>query len=415
MSGGEAVFADTAREGGALAENITHFARALRAAGLKVGPGSAHDAIEALRLAGIGQREDFYWTLFSVFVKRHEDTEIFEQAFTLFWRKRALMERMLQALMPIAPAPQRQQRDPVNRRVSDALLDTGKPQPIERPKPEVEIDASLTVSDMEVLRSKDFGQMSAREIAQARRAITELVLPFEKLKTRRLTASSRGRIIDMRRSIRASLRAGGMIALKKAEPKERLAPVVALCDISGSMSEYTQVFLHFLHALSEKRRVHSFVFGTRLTNITRTLRQKDPDEALKLAGGHVRDWAGGTRIAPCIDAFNRAWSRRVLGQGAVVLLITDGLERDADDGTLGKAMERLHMSCRRLIWLNPLLRYEGFEARARGIRQIMPHVDEFRSIHNIESMETLCRALDAPRGRDASPRKWLKQMAALVA
>ena len=401
---------------GALAENITHFARALRKAGLKVGPGAAHDAIEALCLAGIGGKQDFYWTLHAIFVKRHEDEEVFEQAFTLFWRKRALMERMLQALMPVAPAPARQQRDPVNRRVSDALLDSGNREISERPKPEVEIDASLTVSDMEVLRAKDFGQMSAAEIAQARRAIAGMVLPFEMLKTRRFEPSGRGRAVDMRRTLRASMRSGGaIIALKRARPKERLAPVVALCDISGSMSEYTQVFLHFLHALSEKRRVHSFVFGTRLTNISRSLRHKDPDDALKAAGVHVRDWAGGTRIATCLDVFNRKWSRRVLGQGAIVLLITDGLERDAEDEMLAPVMERLHKSCRRLIWLNPLLRYDGFEAKAQGIRQMMPHVDEFRPVHNIQAMESLTKALDGRDHRDGDPRKWLKQIAALAA
>lgn len=326
-----------------------------------------------------------------------------------------MMERMLQALMPVAPAAAQQQREPVNKRVSDALMDTGR-QEVERPKPEVEIDASLTVSGEEVLRGKDFAQMSAEEIMAARRAVSELVMPFDTVRTRRLEPARRARAIDMRASLRASLRSGGaMIDLRRARAKERISPVVALCDISGSMSEYTQIFLHFLHALSEQRTVHSFVFGTRLTNVTRALRNKDPEDALKRAGASVQDWSGGTRIAACIEEFNRLWSRRVLGQGAVVLLITDGLERDVHDDALVRAMERLHLSSRRLVWLNPLLRFDGFEARATGIRQMLPHVDEFRPVHNIEALESLTRALDGRGARGGDTRKWLRQIADMAA
>jgi uncharacterized protein with von Willebrand factor type A (vWA) domain len=176
------------------------------------------------------------------------------------------------------------------------------------------------------------------------------------------------------------------------------------------MSQYTRIFLHFMHALTEKRRkVHTFVFGTRLTNLTHQMRHRDPDEALAESAEAVEDWSGGTRIGQALHEFNRLWSRRVLSQGAVVLLITDGLERDNID-LLDHEMERLHKSCRNLIWLNPLLRFEGFEARARGVRTMLPHVDQFRAVHNLDSLEDLCRSLSGERGRSDDPRRWLKTM-----
>ncbi|MGA8292435.1 MAG: VWA domain-containing protein, partial [Rhodoplanes sp.] len=190
-------------------------------------------------------------------------------------------------------------------------------------------------------------------------------------------------------------------------PARRMPPIVALLDISGSMGEYTRLFLHFLHTVTDARkRVHSFLFGTRLTNVTRALKTKDPDEALAACSTSVADWAGGTRIATSVAAFNRLWGRRVLGQGAVVLLITDGLERDADD-RLAFEIDRLHRSCRRLVWLNPLLRFAGFEPKAHGIRTMLPHVDEFRAIHNLNSMADLVEALSEPRSRlERIPFQW---------
>ena len=207
-------------------------------------------------------------------------------------------------------------------------------------------------------------------------------------------------MIDLRRTLRSSMKAGGaVIDLKYLGPKTRQPPIVALLDISGSMSEYTRLFLHFLHAVTDARkRVSVFLFGTRLTNITRALRARDPDDALSRCSALVEDWSGGTRIAPSLHAFNKLWARRVLGQGAIVLLISDGLEREAD-ARLAFEMDRLHRSCRRLIWLNPLLRFGGFEAKAQGIKMMLPHVDEFRPVHNLKSIDTLIEALSgsAPR------------------
>jgi uncharacterized protein with von Willebrand factor type A (vWA) domain len=243
-----------------------------------------------------------------------------------------------------------------------------------------------------------------------------LVMPLAEVRTRRLAPHPRGHLIDVRRTLRASLKGGGdFIDLKFIGPKTKPPPLVALLDISGSMSQYSRIFLHFLHALTDARkRVHTFLFGTRLTNVTRALRERDPDDALASCSASVPDWSGGTRIASSLHAFNKQWARRVLGQGAVVLLITDGLERDADD-SLQFEIDRLHRSCRRLVWLNPLLRFEGFEARARGIRTMLPNVDEFRPIHNLDSMADLVGSLSGQRGlhagRPGDPKLWMQRVA----
>ena len=208
------------------------------------------------------------------------------------------------------------------------------------------------------------------------------------------------------------MRTGGhFVHVRFKVPAQKHPPIVALCDISGSMADYSRLFLHFLHAVSEKgRRVHAFVFATRLTNITRALRTKDPDEALDQCTRLVKDWDGGTRIAHCLERFNKDWSRRVLGQGAIVLLITDGLERSVEEG-LESEMARLQRSCRRLVWLNPLLRFEAFEARAAGVKAMLPYVDEFRSIHNLETMGDLVRALGREASGASDPRTWLAKVA----
>ena len=317
------------------------------------------------------------------------------------------MEKLLQLLMPVAHVPQAKP-DPASLRLQEAFFRNGEATPVERP--EVEVDARFTISDVEVLQAKDFAQMTAAEIAEAQRRVAALVLPDDAVPTRRLAPEPRGQRIDLRRTLRRSIGEGGaIIDLARRGPKEKHPPLVVLCDISGSMSQYTRVMLHFIHALMERRRhVHAFVFGTRLTNITRALKARDPDEALAAAATAVQDWSGGTRIAPSLHAFNKLWSRRVLAGGAVVLLVTDGLEREAG-GDLAREADRLHRSCRRLVWLNPLLRFDGFEAKAQGIRTLLPHVDEFRTIHNIAAVADLVAALDARRpDRAHDPRRWLK-------
>jgi uncharacterized protein with von Willebrand factor type A (vWA) domain len=376
---------------GLIADNVVGFARALRAAGIPLGPGAVIDAMNALQLIDIGSRADVYATLETIFVKRHEHALIFAQAFDLFFRAAEDWKHMLDSV-PL-PDAARKKPPPASRRVQEAMS-----QPSVREEPQVqEHDLRLSVSDREVLQKKDFAQMTAAEIAEATRAIDMMRLPQAELETRRYQPDSRGLKLDMRRTIRASLRTGGdIVDIRKLGRIEKPAPIVALLDISGSMSEYTRLFLHFLHAITDARkRVSVFLFGTRLTNVTRSLRERDPDEALASCSASVEDWAGGTRIATSLHTFNKLWARRVLGQGAIVLLISDGLEREADS-KLAFEIDRLHRSCRRLIWLNPLLRFSGFEARAQGIKMMLPHVDEFRPVHNLSSMQALIKALSSP-------------------
>jgi len=395
---------------GRLAENILYFARALRAAGIPVGPGAVLDALAAVEAAGVGTREDFYWTLHAVFVKRHEHSILFDQAFRIFFRRRGYLDKLLASLLPPAQAPAPQSPKPGAQRVEEALFSALRQS--EPHTPEHEIDARLTVSDRELLQRKDFAQMSAAEVAAAKDAIKHLALALDEVKTRRLAPHRHGHVVDIRRSLRGSLKAGGaIIDLKYLGPRTRAPPIVALLDISGSMSQYTRLFLHFLHAVTDARkRVHTFLFGTRLTNVTRALRQKDPDEALAAVSSSVPDWSGGTRIASSLRAFNKLWARRVLAQGAIVLLITDGLEREGGE-SLAFEVDRLHRSSRRLIWLNPLLRFSGFEAKAKGIRSMLPHVDELRPIHNLDSMAALVAALSGRGASAGDPKAWLDKVA----
>jgi uncharacterized protein len=396
---------------GQLANNILYFARALREAGLPVGPGAVLDALAAVEAAGIGDRADFYATLHAVLVKKHEHSILFDQAFRIFWKRKGFLEKLIAMMSPQAdPAKQKKQKAEAGAsRIADALFKT--PQDEAKAAPSLDLDARFTMSEVEILQTKDFAQMTAAEIARARALIARLTMPDDAMRTRRHIAKAHGRRIDPRRTFRRTLRDGGaIIDLAFRAPALRHPPIVALCDISGSMSDYTRIFLHFLHALGEKRRVTSFLFGTRLTNVTRALRARDVDEALALCAGQVKDWSGGTRIAPSLHRFNREWSRRVLGQGAIVVLFTDGLERDGAEN-LTREMERLRKSCRRLIWVNPLLRFSEFQAKALGIRAMLPYVDEFRPIHNLASMAELCRALSGAGGAEADPKAWLKRSA----
>ena len=391
---------------GKLAANITHFARALRRAGLKIGPGRVVDAIRAVAAAGFSQKADFFWTLHASFVSRPEERQVFAQIFRLYWRDPRFLEHMMSLMVPQVKGTQAERKaEAAEKRAAEALLDGAGPK-VPRPESaqeaeEIEIDATATASAEERLRTLDFEQMSIAELAEARRAIAKLTLPVAQILSRRTSPSPQGARADWRATMRISLRRGGEItALARKEPRKRWPDLVALCDISGSMSQYSRMVLHFLHAVSNQKgagwaRVHAFTFGTRLTNITRHLGQRDVDAALAAAGSEAQDWQGGTRIGACLHDFNRDWSRRVMGQ-AVVLLITDGLDRDPVE-VLAREMERLHLSARRLIWINPLLRWDGFLPRAKGIQAMLPHVDCFRSAHSIASLEGLAQAVGSAR------------------
>ncbi|MEZ5669141.1 MAG: VWA domain-containing protein [Alphaproteobacteria bacterium] len=397
---------------GKLVANIMHFARALRAAGLPIGPGKVIEAVRAVETVGLERRADFYWALHAVFVNRRDQRDLFDQAFHIFWRNPQLLERMMALVLPSfeadagQPKPDEKQ---ISRRVEEAFRkDRDQPDGAEgeqQEEQEVELDAVMTMSDRELLQEMDFEDMSSEELAEARKAIARMRLPIMAMPTRRFRTTAQGTRADMRATLRAALRSGGHdIPLKMKKAKLRHPPLVVLCDISGSMARYSRLFLHFLHAITnDYDRVHTFLFGTRLTNVTRHLRAKDVDVALDACAEAVEDWSGGTRIGACLRDFNVNWSRRVLGQGAILLLISDGLDRDAGEG-LAEEMERLHKSCRKLIWLNPLLRFEGFEPKSRGIRAILPHVDEFRPVHNLNSLMALTEALSAPAMTTPQPR-----------
>jgi uncharacterized protein with von Willebrand factor type A (vWA) domain len=406
---------DRAAGQGRLVDNLMYFARTLRAAGLPIGPGRVMEALRAVETVGLGRREDLYWTLHAVFVNRQDQRLLFDQAFHVFWRNPQLLERMMAMLLPsIGRAEDEDSREEISRRLAEALRrENPDAAPLGTPgdkEDEVELDATMTFSDRELLQKIDFEKMSAEELARAKRLIGAMRLPIMEVATRRFRPDPHGRRIDMRATLRASLRAGGLATLKRREARRRHPPLVILCDISGSMSRYSRIVVHFMHAVTNDRdRVFAFVFGTRLTNITRLLRHRDVDVALDRVSERVEDWSGGTRIGHCLAAFNARWSRRVLGQGAVVLFISDGLERDADE-VLGREMERLHKSCRRLIWLNPLLRYDAYEPKSMGAKAIMPHIDDFRPVHNLTSLADLTGVLARPgQRRMEGVSRWMQQ------
>ena len=371
-----------------------HFARLLRGAGLPVGPDRVIDALSALQFAGVERRDDFYWTLASVFLARRDQFDLYDQAFRVFWRdpRDAARVRHLPEVRGRIP---RHNREPeLSARLTQALAAQHQASPAAPAADRIEFDASFTFSARESLRTLDFESMTNEELAAARETIERLRLRVPELPTRRHAPDARGPRIDPRASLRASLKGGGAtIPLCRRSLKRRVPPLIALVDVSGSMSRYTRMFLHFLHAMARDcDRVSVFTFGTRLTNVTRQLRHRDVDAALAHVSRAVKDWSGGTRIGACLREFNFNWSRRLHGQGAVVLLISDGLDREGAED-LARQMERLHKSCRRLIWLNPLLRYREFEAKPAGIKAMLPHVDAFLPIHNLQSLEELSAAL----------------------
>jgi uncharacterized protein with von Willebrand factor type A (vWA) domain len=384
-----------------LTDRVVRFGRLLRAAGLSVGPGRILVGMDALTVIDVTRREDVFWALHASWVRKPEDRDVYEQAFRLYWRDpdrpvNRVLEELLAAsrLTPEGPPPR------ARRRVLEALnRDPGDASGEDRPPPEPEL-IRTAFSDREVLRQKDFEQMSSDELAEAKRMLERMRLPTPEIRVRRWRSPTARGAVDMRRTLRDAARRGGtdFIPLSRRRPRTRTPTLVCLCDISGSMAGYSRMLLRFLHALtSDRDQVHTFLFGTRLSNVTRFLRHRDPDATLSEVGRRVRDWEGGTRIGPCLHDFNRQWGRRLLAQGAVVLLITDGLDRD-DPNLLASEMERLRASCRRLIWLNPLLRYAEFSPEARGIRAMLPHVDDFRPVHNLASLEALADALGERRG-----------------
>ena len=385
----------------ALAGNVMHFARLLRGAGLRLGPDRVVDCVQALQLADCNRREDWYWTMSAVFLSKEEQRPIFDQAFRIFWRDPRLAEKMMNALLPKNHGQSGKPEQEQSQRLSDALFNQKKSEQ-ELKEQQLELDARLTFSSREVLQRMDFDTMSAAELAEAKKMLRGLRLPLPLIRTRRYKLNPNGKRINLRATLRESLREGGnVIPLVREAPARIHPPLVVLCDISGSMNPYARMFLHFLHAITNDRdRVSVFVFGTRLTNITRQLRHRDVDVAMARVAEAIKDWSGGTRIGWSLREFNWRWARRMLGQNACLLLVSDGLDREAGEG-LAEEMQRLHKSCKQLIWLNPLLRYDKFEARPAGVRAMLPHVDRFLPVHNLKSLIDLAHALTEDASRTA--------------
>ena len=385
-------------DNGALADNILYFGRLLRAAGLPVGAAHIIDATNAVRAVGVEDRSRLYWAMHTAFVKRRSERELFNQAFAIFWRDPGFLKRMMSLMIPQTNAPQspEDQRE-LSRRLSEAMEAANRDQP--RPTPEqLEVDAFETFSREQVDRQKDFAQMSAEELKATQDELRQIRLLREELVTRRYRPAQRGSKIDLRRMLRdAAAKGPDHLLLRRRQRMRRRPPLVVLCDISGSMEQYARVFLHFLYALKRDHdRVSCLLFATRLYDVTRKLENRDPDLAITAIGRDVADWSGGTRIGQCLDAFNRRWARRMLGQNAHVLLFTDGLDRDAGDG-LDVVVRRLAASCRKLTWVNPLLRYDKYQPLAAGARVLDRYASETRSCHNVDSLEGLARALNGER------------------
>jgi len=393
---------------GLVADNVVHFARVLRRAGMPIGPDRVVAALEALAAVGLARRDDVHAALTAVMIDRHEQQAIFDAAFDAFWRDPKLLEQMMLALLPKVQGRGEKVMPPRAQRLAEALAPP-RPEPgapaRDAAQDEITFEATLTFSDRERLQTMDFETMSTAEFAAARRLAEEVPLPVQPVRRRRHESAADREAnarIDLRTTLLRMARQPHLLLPARTRPRTELPPIVVLLDISGSMDRYARLLLHWIHGLTRRHlRVSTLTFGTRLTNITRSLRHRDPDVALQQASAQVQDWKGGTRIASCLDEFNRRWARRLLGGSAALLLVSDGLDRD-EHGDLGRAAAQLRRHAHRIVWLNPLLRYDGFEPRAAGVRALLPHVDRFLPVHNLQSLADLGRALRAPAERPAA-------------
>jgi uncharacterized protein with von Willebrand factor type A (vWA) domain len=394
--------------GGYLLHHIVRFGRTLRAAGVPITPGQIVAFIRALEWLPLEDRELFYHAARCTLVCRREDLETFDRVFEWFWRNPLMGGQLPPGLLSTAPGPIRRQE---NRLRPAEVGHPPAPEPrSENPEapPVILADRAMTYSPIEILRRKPFERFSEEEIQRVRRLMARLRWQISERETRRLRPGPRGEHLDLRRTLRRSMRHyGEWVRLLWRTHKRKPRPLVVLCDISGSMERYARMLLHFLHALSHTRRhVETFVFGTRLTRITRCLRHRDLDEALREVSHTVVDWSGGTRIGECLHVFNRDWGRRVLGRGAVVMIISDGWDR-GDVELLRREMERLQKSCYRLIWLNPLLGIPGYQPLTRGMQAALPYIDDFLPVHNLASLEQLAAHLERLPARRSARRSGL--------
>jgi uncharacterized protein len=388
-----------------IAENIAHFARILRAAGMPVGPDRILAAIAAVETVGLDRRDDVHAALSAVMLDRHEQQHLFDAAFAAFWRDPKWLEMMMAALLPKVGGRRELLSPPRPNRLSEALAaphDPNKPASREAAEQdEIRFDAVMSMSERERIQSADFESMTAAEFVLAQRLAERVPLPVRPVQRRRHEAAARGKT-NLRATLLRQVRQPHTLVPAFTRPRRELPSLVVLLDVSGSMDRYARLFLHYVHGLMRRHlRVSIFTFGTRLTNITRCLAHRDPDVALALAGEQVKDWKGGTRIATSLEQFNRVWARRVLGGNAALLLVSDGLDRD-EQGELGRAAAQLKRLAHEVVWLNPLLRFARFEPKAAGMRALLPHVDRFLPVHSLDSLADLGAALRRPSASPAS-------------
>ena len=388
------------KTGHQITKHIVSFGRVLRRAGLEISTGQMMDALRALEIVGVRSRMDVYQSLYSIFLTRRDQVELFEQAFQIFWRSPSKLPKIMQMILPELQSSNVKH----SKRVQQALAETDQQNKHSRQLPTNEkketVDVVLTYSPMEVLRNKDFASFSTEEVLQAKKFLRKMQWQITPRPTRRFIPQHKGRKLDLRKSLQQSLRLEGeFFKLKWRAHNTRPRDITILCDVSGSMERYTRMLLHFMHTVTyDIRRVETFVFGTRLNRITRMLRLRDIDEAVDSVTKAVTDWGGGTRIGEAIKDFNYTWARRVLRSSSVVMIISDGWDR-GDIPLLEREMGRLSRSCHRLIWLNPLLGYRDYEPLTRGMKTVLPYVDDFLPVHNLESLEQLGKVLGSIQQR----------------
>jgi len=373
-----------------LDKNIVFFARLLRASGILIGSDSILEAIESIKLVDIKNKKSFFYALQTCFIKRPEDMKIFAQAFSLFWQNPRFRDRMRDLLLPQTRIQNpEEEKEELAKRIQDTLSTPEKPKERVVEEETLLIDTSGTASDTKLFNEKDFEMMSKEEIHIASQSIKELLIKIPKRPFRRSEKSYLGLEVSARESLRRAKRNFGSVIPKLVRKKEVSRPVVVLLDISGSMENYSRMMIHFVHNLMQKhKKVHAFLFGTKLTNISFQMKNKDIDVALKEVSKATNDWAGGTRIRDSIFTFNKNWVRRVSSSNSIIFLITDGLDRDHSTDLFNQ-MERLQKSCYKLVWLNPLLRFTDFLPKSISIKRILLNVDAFLPIHSIESMQNL--------------------------
>jgi uncharacterized protein with von Willebrand factor type A (vWA) domain len=375
-----------------LTGRVVAFGRSLREAGLRVTTGQVALFLEALEVVDVTAPRAFHDTARATLVSRHEEIDTFEAVFARFWTR-------------VSEAPPDEARPDtmasVTPRARSVAVEAGLTRTPRAGSPAPAVDRRLTWSDVEVLRHKRFERLDTDESRRVRALMRRLSWRLDERRTRRFRRASHGKRLDWRGMAQRAVRdQGEWLQRRWRQRRTAPRPIVVLADISGSMDAYSRMLLYFLHGMTQGRavrrgpRLEAFVFATRLTRITRALQRRDVDLALAEIAARVVDWSGGTRIGDSLHTFNRDWARRVLGRGAVVLVISDAWDR-GDPDRLAREMDRLQRSCHRLIWLNPLIATAGYKPRTRGVVAALPFVDDFLPVHDLASVEDLARHLES--------------------